>query len=201
MTWCDISLYVYERGVDGMCSWYVFEPRSSLLNVASFEAGFVTVYIFCKFSHWQACCSIKIWTYGQPSKSWVRSLIPCTDICFEQLQALREQLVQLLFETFNVSGFYAAEQGVLSLYAVGRISGCTVDVGHGKIGLWMRQEELMLQCVSFSFSFLLRFSCEIYCRRPCPTVQTAKIFLKHLRMEANAFECLCECVELLLVCF
>lgn len=52
-----------------------------------------------------------------------------------KLQAVRQQLVQLLFETFNVSGFYAAEQGVLSLYAVGRISGCTVDIGHGKIGM------------------------------------------------------------------
>lgn len=50
-------------------------------------------------------------------------------------KGLREQLVQLLFETFNVSGFYAAEQGVLSLYAVGRISGCTVDIGHGKIDI------------------------------------------------------------------
>ncbi|KAJ1702742.1 hypothetical protein LUZ63_002521 [Rhynchospora breviuscula] len=46
---------------------------------------------------------------------------------------LREQLVQLMFETFNVSGFYASEQAVLSLYAVGRISGCTIDIGHGKI--------------------------------------------------------------------
>lgn len=44
-------------------------------------------------------------------------------------------MVQLLFETFNVSGFYAAEQAVLSLYAVGRISGCTVDIGHGKIDI------------------------------------------------------------------
>lgn len=50
-------------------------------------------------------------------------------------QAIREQLVQLMFETFNVSGFYASEQAVLSLYAVGRISGCTVDIGHGKIGM------------------------------------------------------------------
>ena len=49
-------------------------------------------------------------------------------------QAIREQLVQLMFETFNVSGFYASEQAVLSLYAVGRISGCTLDIGHGKIG-------------------------------------------------------------------
>lgn len=43
--------------------------------------------------------------------------------------------MQLMFETFNVSGFYASEQAVLSLYAVGRISGCTVDIGHGKIGI------------------------------------------------------------------
>ncbi|KAK8614391.1 hypothetical protein V6N13_122750 [Hibiscus sabdariffa] len=50
-------------------------------------------------------------------------------------KAVREQLVQLLFETFNVSGFYASEQAVLSLYAVGRISGCTVDIGIGKIDI------------------------------------------------------------------
>jgi actin-related protein 7 len=40
-----------------------------------------------------------------------------------------------MFEKFNVSGFYDSEQAVLSLYAVGRISGCTVDIGHGKIGI------------------------------------------------------------------
>lgn len=60
-------------------------------------------------------------------------------ICFRDClfwgQAIREQLVQLMFETFNVSGFYASEQAVLSLYAVGRISGCTVDIGHGKMGI------------------------------------------------------------------
>jgi len=50
-------------------------------------------------------------------------------------KTLREQLVQLMFEKFNVSGFYASEQAVLSLYAVGRISGCTVDIGHGKIDI------------------------------------------------------------------
>nr|XP_011468831.1 PREDICTED: actin-related protein 7 isoform X2 [Fragaria vesca subsp. vesca] len=50
-------------------------------------------------------------------------------------KAAREQLVQLMFETFNISGFYASEQAVLSLYAVGRISGCTVDIGHGKIDI------------------------------------------------------------------
>ncbi|KAA8537350.1 hypothetical protein F0562_026963 [Nyssa sinensis] len=50
-------------------------------------------------------------------------------------KAVREQLVQLMFETFNISGFYASEQAVLSLYAVGRISGCSVDIGHGKIDI------------------------------------------------------------------
>ncbi|KAJ0095597.1 hypothetical protein Patl1_17184 [Pistacia atlantica] len=50
-------------------------------------------------------------------------------------KTVREQLVQLMFETFNITGFYASEQAVLSLYAVGRISGCTVDIGHGKIGM------------------------------------------------------------------
>ncbi|EXB40947.1 hypothetical protein L484_020680 [Morus notabilis] len=50
-------------------------------------------------------------------------------------KAAREQLVQLMFETFNISGFYASEQAVLSLYAVGRISGCTADIGHGKIDI------------------------------------------------------------------
>jgi actin-related protein 7, plant len=43
-----------------------------------------------------------------------------------------------MFEKFNVSGFYDSEQVVLSLYAVGRISGCTVDIGHGKIGNIMK---------------------------------------------------------------
>uniref|UniRef100_A0A7N0USI6 Actin-related protein 7 n=1 Tax=Kalanchoe fedtschenkoi TaxID=63787 RepID=A0A7N0USI6_KALFE len=47
-------------------------------------------------------------------------------------KAIRERLVQMMFETFNISGLYASEQAVLSLYAVGRISGCTVDIGHGK---------------------------------------------------------------------
>lgn len=50
-------------------------------------------------------------------------------------KAVREQLVQLMFEKFNISGFYASEQAVLSLYAVGRISGCTVDIGHGKMDI------------------------------------------------------------------
>lgn len=53
-------------------------------------------------------------------------------------------MVQTMFETFNVSGLYAMEQAVLSLYAVGRITGVAIDVGHGKIG---------------TFSFWLERSC------------------------------------------
>ncbi|GLT62291.1 hypothetical protein SLA2020_349390 [Shorea laevis] len=66
-------------------------------------------------------------------------------------KALREQLVQLLFETFNVSGFYASEQAVLSLYAVGRISGCTVDIGHGKIDIAPVLEGAVQQVASRRF--------------------------------------------------
>lgn len=54
-------------------------------------------------------------------------------------------MVQTMFETFNVSGLYAVEQAVLSLYAVGRITGCTVDIGHGKIG----------DSLSLNFTFVL----------------------------------------------
>jgi actin-related protein len=53
---------------------------------------------------------------------------------FDVFQAAREKMVQIMFETFNVTGLYAVEQAVLSLYSVGRISGCAVDVGHGKTG-------------------------------------------------------------------
>ncbi|XP_024359893.1 actin-related protein 7 isoform X3 [Physcomitrium patens] len=47
----------------------------------------------------------------------------------------RERMVQTMFETFNVGGLYAVEQAVLSLYAVGRITGVVIDAGHGKIDI------------------------------------------------------------------
>ena len=50
-------------------------------------------------------------------------------------KAFREQLVQLMFEIFNISDFYASEQVVLSLHVVGRISGCTIDFGNWKIDI------------------------------------------------------------------
>ena len=72
--------------------------------------------------------------------------------------------MQLMFETFNVSGFYATEQAVLSLYAVGRISGCTVDIGHGKIGildkiflmsLYLRVETGLLKLLVLIFTYIV----------------------------------------------
>lgn len=78
-------------------------------------------------------------------------------------QAVREQLVQLMFETFNISGFYSSEQAVLSLYAVGRISGCTVDIGHGKIGMCTNVSCLMtfffLICWTLCMCTCLRLAC------------------------------------------
>ncbi|RDY11244.1 Actin-related protein 7 [Mucuna pruriens] len=68
-------------------------------------------------------------------------------------KANKEQLVQLMFETFNISGFYASEQAVLSLYAVGRISGCTVDIGHGKIDIAPVIEGAVQHIASRRFEF------------------------------------------------
>lgn len=45
----------------------------------------------------------------------------------------RERLTQIMFEEFNVSGLFCAEQPVLCLYSVGKLTGCVVDVGHGTV--------------------------------------------------------------------
>jgi actin-related protein len=47
----------------------------------------------------------------------------------------REQLVQLLFERFNVMGMFVHDAAVLSQFAAGKLTGCTVDIGHGKIDI------------------------------------------------------------------
>lgn len=49
----------------------------------------------------------------------------------------RERLCQLAFEVFNVPAYHAADQAVLALYCVGRLSGLVVDIGLGKIGAWV----------------------------------------------------------------
>ena len=46
----------------------------------------------------------------------------------------REQLAQLAFEVFNVSGLFFADQALLSLYSVGKSTGLVVDFGHTKTG-------------------------------------------------------------------
>jgi len=51
-----------------------------------------------------------------------------------RVQASREQLAHLLFEQFNVAGFYVTEAPVLSLYAAGKLTGTAVDLGAEKIG-------------------------------------------------------------------
>ena len=45
----------------------------------------------------------------------------------------RERLTQLAFERFNVTGLYIQDQASLALYAMGKLSGCVVDLGHGKL--------------------------------------------------------------------
>lgn len=43
----------------------------------------------------------------------------------------REQMLEIMFEKFNVPASFIALQGVLSLYASGRITGIVLDVGDG----------------------------------------------------------------------
>ncbi|KAL2493637.1 Actin-related protein 7 [Forsythia ovata] len=63
----------------------------------------------------------------------VRGFISDWDAMEDLLQ--ENSWCKLMFERFNISGFYASDQAVLSLYAIGRISGCTVDIGHGKMDI------------------------------------------------------------------
>ncbi|KAK3102959.1 hypothetical protein FSP39_015277 [Pinctada imbricata] len=46
-------------------------------------------------------------------------------------KANRERMTQIMFETFNVPGFYVSIQAVLSLYASGRTTGIVFDSGDG----------------------------------------------------------------------
>ncbi|KAK9805370.1 hypothetical protein WJX73_007756 [Symbiochloris irregularis] len=47
-------------------------------------------------------------------------------------KADRERLTQLAFEEFNVDGLFLCDAPVLALYAVGKVTGCVVDIGHEK---------------------------------------------------------------------
>ncbi|GMH42946.1 hypothetical protein BSKO_10868 [Bryopsis sp. KO-2023] len=50
-------------------------------------------------------------------------------------RADRERLTQILFEMCNSTGVFLQDSAVLSLYAVGRLTGCVLDLGHGKIDI------------------------------------------------------------------
>lgn len=65
--------------------------------------------------------------------------------------------MQVIFETFNVSGFYASEQAILSLYAIGCMSECTIDIGHGKIGMHILLVTLYALLLCYQ-SFFLGFT-------------------------------------------
>ncbi|KAG1659730.1 hypothetical protein FOA52_009447 [Chlamydomonas sp. UWO 241] len=45
----------------------------------------------------------------------------------------REWVTRLMFEVFNVAGLFFVDSASASLYAVGKTSGCVVDIGHGKV--------------------------------------------------------------------
>jgi actin-related protein 7 len=46
----------------------------------------------------------------------------------------RERMAGLMFETFNAASYFVSDQAVLSLYAVGKMSGTVVDIGAQTIG-------------------------------------------------------------------
>jgi actin-related protein 7 len=47
----------------------------------------------------------------------------------------REQLTQLMFEGYNVSGLYLHDAAALSLFAAGKLAGISIDIGHGKVDI------------------------------------------------------------------
>lgn len=70
-----------------------------------------------------------------PRMGWVYGGEGCVVLCEPLLtpRADRELLAQLMFEVFNVAGMFSQDHAVLSLYAVGKVSGSVVDIGHGKV--------------------------------------------------------------------
>lgn len=61
------------------------------------------------------------------------------------MQDDREQLAQLAFEVFNVSGLFFADQALLSLFAVGKSTGLVIDFGHTKTGMALSRSLRSLQ--------------------------------------------------------
>lgn len=46
----------------------------------------------------------------------------------------QERLAQLLFEQFNINALCAVEEPVLAMYAMGKLGGTVVDIGHSRTG-------------------------------------------------------------------
>jgi actin-related protein len=47
----------------------------------------------------------------------------------------QEQLTQMMFEGYNVSGLYLHDAAALSLFAAGKLAGISIDIGHGKVDI------------------------------------------------------------------
>merc|ERR1712130_1043276 len=56
---------------------------------------------------------------------------PSSSLRLPSTQANREEMTQIMFETFNMPAMYVAIQAVLSLYASGRPTGIVMDSGDG----------------------------------------------------------------------
>jgi Actin len=69
-----------------------------------------------------------------PASSRAAAAIEAMRLLGRTSQDDREQLAQLAFEVFNVSGLFFADQALLSLYAVGKSTGLVIDFGHTKTG-------------------------------------------------------------------
>ena len=67
---------------------------------------------------------------------------------FLLVQVARERLTQLLFEHNNAASLLVCDSPVLSLFAMGKLSGCVVDLGHDKTGNLQRNLDY---CVTSGF--------------------------------------------------
>lgn len=60
----------------------------------------------------------------------------------------REAIAQLMFETFNVMGYYVVDSAVSSLYAMGKTQGVVVNVGHTGTDICQVLDGALLPAVS-----------------------------------------------------
>lgn len=111
---CNILLYAFNMQL----GWQLDEEGSVIMPEPLF-----TSRVLCFL---QAPLSLQ--AYLADASPLVSDLLPCG------VQADREQLTQLMFEEFNMTGFFLCDQPILSLYAVGKITGTVVDIGHAKTG-------------------------------------------------------------------